>query len=145
EPIKSSDLTSIYALYDSALDVVQCPTYRWNFEVSDELLPLLDKGFLARRAVININRVTAEWIGHPSPAALLVGERFGTWHQASAPVTFVPYKATSGYFLMQELLHAGLTNVAICNAWRSDGEPERVKELWRALGVPRVVALGREA
>jgi hypothetical protein len=78
----------------------------------------------------------------PRPAFLLLGDKRGEtrYGRPSYPSAFVPYRDTSGHYLMTALHNVGLANFGIANAVE-----ERLNALWTTLWRPRVVALGRNA
>ena len=79
------------------------------------------------------------YVGYEDPSLLLVGETHGRLNQGHA-AAFVPYPATSGHYLLSSLLAVGCPRIGLVNALQDD-----VDSLWRALGCPPVVALGRVA
>lgn len=101
--------------------------------------------------------ITPRWIGSPEPDLVLVGEQVGPGGQGEWTLPFVPFRGTSGHFLLSELLH--LTpeqqgRVAIVNALDPSDELEPLPELLEQFAVfrtgtiprrPRVVALGKTA
>lgn len=90
-------------------------------------------------------RITPRFIGEDSPDVLLVGDVAGPVQQAKRPLPFVPFKNTSGYFLMGALMYTDL-KPAIVNAWQPDGvTPEPLAELWEEMGQPPIVSLGLRA
>lgn len=85
-----------------------------------------------------------------NPQLLLVGDRLGRPNppDATHEVPFAPYAQSSGHYLMRALINWTRTDqrtTAIVNSLRPDGEPEQLLNLWRELGRPLVVALGRKA
>jgi hypothetical protein len=94
----------------------------------------------ARRAIIagELLDITPRWVGSPAPRLLVVGG----WDERALP--FMPYEATDGHLLMDEL--GPWRQAALVNAIRPDRTgPEPLRELWFALGKPKVVALGGQA
>lgn len=82
-----------------------------------------------------------EYIGKPSPRALLVGDqRNGTTYTI---LPFMPINSNSGEYLMTALTEGTWRDVGIVNS--EDLAGERLRELWKCLGLPPVVALGRSA
>lgn len=94
------------------------------------------------------------YVGPPRPTLLLVGDRRGTPRHDIAEFgdwpAFVPGPGTSGAYLLSSLLFDELTvpthglrlaDVGLANACDVDD----VAALWRALGHPTVVGLGRNA
>lgn len=92
-------------------------------------------------------RMFTTYIGPPSPKLLLLGDVRGK----SMPTcgdprpAFMPYPATSGHYLLKHMAESlsprQLAHIGIANACDVD-DPH---ELWRTLGKPHVVALGRHA
>jgi hypothetical protein len=103
--------------------------------------------YFADRTSTVFEHFGSEWIGSFEPDVLFVGERPGNGPQAdklpfAANVPFVPFKTTSGWYLMQALP----TNpVAIANAFQNDGSSSKLNELYEILNYPNVVALGNVA
>lgn len=98
---------------------------------------------------------TPRWIGYLTPNVLLVGDQVGPG-SAGWTLPFVPYRNTSGHFLMEELVRESprdrlpgdtstIIKPAIVNSRAPDGAPEAVENLWIDLGSPPVVALGAVA
>jgi thymidylate kinase len=80
------------------------------------------------------------YVGPPNPSVLLLGderEPRALQRQPGMPA-FVPYRATSGHYLLTHFRHK---NFGIANACDEDD----VVKLWDTLGQPRVVTLGRRA
>lgn len=151
EPVTGHGAVKAQRMFDELRrEHVLCDTVVYDFDVdnSDSKVDIiLDAARTAQRDVSNPTQATREWIGSPRPRALLIGDRPGpNWLERKSPsLPFVPYVGTSGHFLMSELLDVRLTDVAICNTVRHDGQPERLLPLWHDLGCPPVVALGRDA
>lgn len=90
--------------------------------------------------------VTTEYVGSMRPRTLLIGERQNDGPGAvltSPNLPFVPYRGTSGHFMWDDLEY--WQDLGACNATKKDGTPENLVALWRALGRPTVVALGKKA
>lgn len=77
------------------------------------------------------------YVGPHDPGTLLLGERRKVPTDSAA---FVPRPATSGAYLLDALPSELVGRIGIANALE-----ENLPDLWAALGMPRVVALGREA
>lgn len=105
--------------------------------------------FVTPRRIIN-NALAAEraakalrpfetYVGPPRPLTLLFGEKRGVGgkftHQRMP--SFMPYPGTSGHYLLSHMRDT--VTVGLANACDAD-DP---RELWKALGEPQVVALGR--
>jgi hypothetical protein len=82
------------------------------------------------------------YVGPPRPHVLLIGDIRG---DTDLPWPFVPYLATSGHWLMSAMLKADVLTqwVGIVNG--NELEPHILSRLWRQLGQPPVVTLGRNA
>jgi hypothetical protein len=112
----------------------------------------IQRGFIADKTLAHTRR----WVGYANPTVLLVGDEVGPGSDGWS-LPFVPYKNTSGYFLMGELANAsalnevydlpgsGVVKPAVVNSRTPDGSVEDVSSLWRDLGTPAVVALGKRS
>lgn len=82
------------------------------------------------------------YVGPPRPSVLLLGERraVGTNEPRSGLPAFMPYRNTSGHFLLSHLDVIN-HNVGIANACDVDD----AHALWKTLGEPPTVALGVRA
>lgn len=98
--------------------------------------------------------VTTEFVGEgSSPWVLLVGDEPRTAKQkqygtpAIHPLPFVPFRATSGHYLMSELITDSdlLDSVGIMNAVNSRGAAEDLAAAYETIAPDAVVALGRTA
>jgi hypothetical protein len=151
------------ALANEPVDAVQYREAQTRFteEFRDTLLPvtnwcLCHDTATGRELIIELAKVRehwarkpheahSRWVGHYLPNVLLVGDVAGP-KQTAWNLPFVPYRATSGHFLMSELRGVNVElRPAIVNAHQPDGENEDVLNLWSLLGEPPIVALGRNA
>jgi thymidylate kinase len=82
-----------------------------------------------------------EYIGSPRPSALLVGDDRNLKDVTILP--FMPVNKNSGDYLMSALPDALWREIGIVNS--DDVRDDRCIDLWRALGSPTIVALGRKA
>lgn len=99
----------------------------------------------AFRAQWNVAELPPQYIGGPSPQALLVGDRRPPGRQSTEHVTpFAPYPDSSGRYLLAALPDPWWQQVGIVNAHDFD-EPEKLHTLWDKLGRPPMAALGSEA
>ena len=148
EPINEFQAELADGLFRGAHLLAACPRIPYDYTNGGASAALMVSVALMQqgrsRRIFNI---TDEWIGSPRPSRLLVGERPGPQQDGRAylNVPFMPYRGTSGHFLMDELDGAPWWNWAICNAYKADGSPERLHDLWTAFGKPEVVALGNIA
>jgi len=146
EPITADQIPQIVSLFVNALSESTLAYSDYNFVKSTDRSGIIKLAAEQARAVTAPLIATREWIGSPTPRALLVGGVFDNEaHPSSARVPYVPFYGTDGHFLMTELLAVNLTDVAICHAVSSDGSIEKLHRLWTALGRPPVVALGHKA
>jgi len=148
EPIDLAQARDVDRLFEHTLKLAHSPVFRWSLgdaEVEDVIA-----GAAAQRCwrAEEIGRITHRWIGSMKPEVLLVGERV---NDPGWTLPFVPYRGTSGHFLLEEL--STLTGIprrtAIVNSLtpetRAGGGYEPVRDLWEELGQPRIVTLGRTA
>lgn len=84
------------------------------------------------------------YVGPPSPKVLLLGDRRGPRRsdRPDYPWAFVPYRDTSGHFLLSALDAVGITSydVGVANA-----NEENLPALVKTLGDPKVITLGQNA
>jgi len=118
-----------------------CAAERYSFvdTVTSETVPKMINA--ARRRADAVKDLSAEWptyVGPTQPELLLLGERR---NNANFPSAFVPFGGTSGEFLLDRLEAIQATNYGLANAL----EEINLRALWRALGKPRVVAMGQSA
>lgn len=82
------------------------------------------------------------YVGPTWPQLLLLGDVRATGADPDDPrPAFMPYHATSGYYLFSTLGDAARVNIGVANACDVDD----VDALWNSLGRPTTVALGRNA
>jgi hypothetical protein len=83
------------------------------------------------------------YVGPPTPDVLLFGETRGVdgRHAHGSTPAFMSYPGTSGHYLLSLLDPNGAWRLGLANACDVD-DP---LALWKTLGEPRVVALGRKA
>jgi hypothetical protein len=85
------------------------------------------------------------YVGPPKPDVLILGDvRHNTDPRTNQSLlsAFVPYKPTSGHFLLGALEDISYTNhIGFANA----NDVDNPVRLWHRLGQPKVVALGRNA
>lgn len=88
----------------------------------------------------------AEYLGGPRPKVLLLGDRqaagSATLKRPAVVWPFAPWNGTSGHWLFNAMLAAGVKiyDVGIINA--CDRHPSRLNAVWQALGQPPVITLG---
>lgn len=82
------------------------------------------------------------YVGPFRPTALLLGDVRGpeVHGRPRYPWAFVPYRDTSGHFLLTALDAVGFNGFGLANA-----NEETVPELWETLGQPPICLLGKEA
>jgi len=104
----------------------------------------------AMEAVSEEAHLRESW-GAPVPKLLLVGERPNP-NKVCANANYVrplmPRNAgEGGAYLFRALGSVGLCphEVHLCNAYRSDSQPEKVRHLWEKLMRPPIVTLGKVA
>lgn len=134
------DIPAAAKLFDARCQVHGARDFFLNGMTSVE--QLLEFAQAAEDYVASAHKYTSRWIGSPTPDVLLVGEQVGPSSRGWT-LPFVPYRGTSGHFLMGEL--PLLYSVAIVNALTPAGRLEKIPHLWRALDRPRIVALGKVA
>ena len=142
EPIQGDQILVASGLMAQEVAASILPHYEMNvIEGGDHNIPI----HAAVRAMHAryLADVTTRWVGHIEPDVLLVGDEVGPSSQGWN-LPFVPYRGSSGHFLMSELRLTGL-KPAIVNSVAPSGEQEDVRALWEALGRPPLVPLGRLA
>lgn len=147
--VNSHELKDIYEMYAVAAQL-SC--------IIDKITPepnsLDDVPNLARRIVdiaqrtaqgaSAINKVYPEYIGSPSAKYLLVGDERNIIerHGVETNLPFMPVDGNSGEFLLKALPDVFWKEVGIVNVNDMNGS---FLDLWTVLGMPRIVALGRNA
>lgn len=122
--------------------------YRWGilssgrdpFNTITELFGHLDHENLAARVLGQF----PGYVGSVAPNLLLVGDEPNGWSvgEAIRPAFYPDVLGSSSNYLLRSLLaHGNTINAGFCNA--NDGTD--VKNLWRTLDRPLIVALGRSA
>jgi hypothetical protein len=88
-----------------------------------------------------LDRFTS-YVGPPKPKLLILGEKQGTARKGRPdyPWAFVPYRDTSGHFLLEALNASGATDYGIANALEED-----LNDLVATLEYPKVITLGKLA
>lgn len=82
------------------------------------------------------------YVGPLAPRYLLLGDiRHNPSHPGDLRPAFMPYPATSGHYLIKSIPEQMLPQCGIANACDADN----VVELWKTLGNPQIVTLGRNA
>lgn len=108
---------------------------------------LVERARVLERAYAPLNDFVT-YVGTRAPALLLLGDvrhnhTFGDF--TDQRTTFMPYPATSGHFLLNQLVRRhgveSLRHVGVANACDEDD----AEQLWKSLGQPPTVALGRNA
>lgn len=147
EPLQPEDVIRTAAEFNAVSSRTICPTATWHLLMGYLHPPEEDVLRLASERhsrAISAAQVTPRWIGHLQPNVLLVGDQVGPGSDGWS-LPFVPYRSTSGHFLMQELLMVPDLWPAIVNSRTPEGSPENVAALWQRLGKPPIVALGKAA
>jgi len=147
EPVLPDDVDAIRNRFAQEAQLSILPSVVVDIERSPQRA--LDAIGIAQQRAYRAQRisgVTPRWVGSPTADVLLVGDQVGPG-SGDWSLPFVPYRRTSGHFLMSELVldRELLSSVALVNSVQPNGEPENVLELWEELLRPKVVALGRLA
>jgi hypothetical protein len=119
------------------------PKAEWNVFDETEPYRLLHEAICRWEWTRRLAQDTPRWLGYPDPDVLLVGDEVGPSSRGWT-LPFVPYRGTSGHFLLDELRRTKL-RPAIVNSQTPDGSVEAIRALWGTLGRPAVVALGKKA
>jgi hypothetical protein len=144
EPLTPAGVKRALELFDLARGDSALPVLDHDFDAAPInehglISVAVDKAIEAGRVL----KVSPFFIGSPRPRVLLVGE------QAKEPeylLPFVPFKNTSGHFLLDELGPGrAWQRCAIVNALTPFDKEEKLHELWQAMKRPVVVALGKTA
>jgi hypothetical protein len=116
---------------------------------SDCAASLISAASKLEQSVMDLNEFVT-YVGSPRPSLLILGDvRHNTdpkTNQSLKP-TFMPYKNTSGFFLMEALHDGGFTGdpwraaIGIANA----NDVDNPVRLWHRLGQPHVIALGKNS
>ena len=151
EPLLPADIERTMAIFDAVHVGRSRVSYRWDLGVGFtsrygepvETWEVIQVAQRREERARLAGHSTPRWIGYQRPNVLLVGDEVGPGSQGWQ-IPFVPYRGTSGHFLMDELRHTGL-QPAIVNSRAPSGAWEDVTGLWEVLGRPPIVALGRRA
>lgn len=90
------------------------------------------------------------YVGHPRPRVVYVGDVRSCLggnlcthkrHHSHLGPAFMPYRGTSGHYLMRALCETNVDRIGIVNACDADS----IMDVWITLGGPRLVALGVQA
>jgi hypothetical protein len=136
------------ARFDDAVFATVLPTVTFDFKRMPEAK---DRAVALARARSQrgtyLEAVTPRWVGAFDPKILLVGEQVGPAALRSGEwrLPFVPFPGTSGHFMLNDLDERTWREIALVNAFDPHGQPEPLPRLWRKLGYPSVVGLGRRA
>ena len=89
--------------------------------------------------------VFPQYIGVPKPKALLIGDRpnINKKYSHTTNLPFTPLDSNSGEYLLTSLPDEFWKEIGLINI--NDQEPGVIRSLWKALGEPRIIALGRLA
>lgn len=139
EWVKRDEINDLQRRYMMVHGESVLPWFEWHVGRVDEkqhLERLMIAAVRAEDAAIETQIPT--YVGPPTPQWLLVGEERNDPRYRSA---FVPYRATSGHYLLNCLPEEWRHDVGILNALE---QPDFWKT-WHELGGPTVVALGRKA
>lgn len=142
-----AELQFVEAAYRTVCGRSCLPTvnFNWQSPVNGDLFRVVDEARELEVLYESLGRFVT-YLGPATPGCLLLGD---VRHGFPAAATdwnlrdpaFVPHRGTSGHYLIESLRGAKFLDVGLANACDVD-EPV---ELWRALGEPEVVALGRNA
>jgi hypothetical protein len=162
EEMQPSQVLSTVRLFDHVSSQAVCPVFEWELKMGfipgaydPGVMPSdLDKFYaqeefvdIAKRRALVASRLsdaTPRWIGHLEPNVLLVGDQVGPG-SAGWTLPFVPYRSTSGHFLMEELMCVPHIRPAIVNSQTPEGYVEPLAYMWRLFGKPPIVPLGKRA
>ena len=142
-------------LFRAASELATVPQlgYNWSHEVSGQSWGSVAHVIETARGWESVAAPFAKYVtlvGATKPDYLLLGDVRHKLDRVTQLVTradrrpaFVPYPATSGHWLLETFAHSDdlLAGVALANACDVDD----VYQLWRDLGKPRTVTLGRNA
>lgn len=153
EPIFSTQVGLIQHAFGDAFNWAGKNVTTWDF---DRMLTSVERDLTVALAKLEEQDVSpiwdiigGQWIGNDQPSVLLVGEGFGPEQpgRSDIGIPFVPWRNTSGYYLMRALPDEWWRDCAIVNAYtdRSLGRVNDLAALAHALGEPPVVALGNLA
>lgn len=86
-----------------------------------------------------------QYIGVPKPKVLLIGDRpnVNKKHGYETSLPFTPLDGNSGEYLLTSLPGEFWKEIGLINI--NDQEPGVIRSLWKALGEPPIIALGRLA
>jgi hypothetical protein len=144
EPTAPAQLPGLVKMFHSAAESLYVPTFVWRLTQTGRYLPAITAVAKSRATVANdIAAITPRWIGVLRPTVLLIGDQVIPSKGWDLP--FVPFRNTSGHFLMKTLLETFGVRPAIVNSHGPDGRPEPIHRLRDALGMPPVIALGAVA
>lgn len=104
----------------------------------EDLQLIIGQARLYERLARKMTRFSS-YVGPPFPNTLYLGEKRGG-RQTAHRSAFVPYRGTSGHFLLEALNANGAGNYALANALEED-----VEALLETVRPKRVVTLGRVA
>lgn len=143
--VSVDDLATIIELYSKAAAATCAvhtvsPSPESLDEVSSLASSVIATAQEARKTAVRLINFP-EYIGKPEPKVLLVGDqRNGKTHTI---LPFMPINSNSGEYLMTALTEETWRNAGVVNS--EDVCGERLRTLWRMLGLPPIVALGRLA
>lgn len=105
---------------------------------------IIKRARIAHLNAIKLNRFET-YVGPPNPKVLILGDEraFAARKRAPGLGAFMPYRNTSGHFLLKHLARTGayIHTIGLANACDADNP----SELWEVLGRPKVVTLGSNA
>lgn len=143
ELVKAEHLRPIYEGYRSAYRLSQLP----KITLPDRQLDLDFAADLLIRSARHLEEIYTRvnpyltYAGNAHPRWLLLGdERNRNSGEPPHDAAFTPAPATSGHYLLGSLPNSVLWGCGVANA-----SEEPVEELWRILGKPATLALGRNS
>lgn len=143
--LKEEDVTHVLEAYErvAADAVVIEPIVVNGYPTDEDVTRIVRQARREEHRADHVGERFTTLVGEPLlPEILLLGERRAEVRKGRPEYTsaFVPYPDTSGYYLLGALPRRRLPEIALANACEED-----VHQLWRTLGRPRVVTLGRQA
>lgn len=143
-----AELPKVLHLFDDAYQATRLPMHSYHW-ASDEVELFVSSAEIYEREASRLNPFVT-YLGGPRPTALFLGDVRHNYDKPGVAVdtvafdpAFLPFRGTSGHYLLGALADAGLSwrGVGLANACDVD-DPVA---LWYTLDCPPVVALGRNA
>jgi len=145
EPLVADKIKPANHLFRIARERSILPVWDWSW--GESFVQICGQAAARASWSRRCTRITHRFIGEDSPDVLLVGDVAGPTQEATRPLPFVPFKNTSGHYLMGALTYlVPKLKPAIVNAKQPDGvRYEPLAELWEEMGEPPIIALGSNA